>query len=175
MTLIYIGIGSNQDAERNLRAAVAGLTALLGPLRLSSVYRSDAVGFDGPPFLNLVAEAHTNLSLEALFGALRAIETALGRVRGIDAAHSSHSADLDLLLYGDYICDQPLQLPRGEIIRNAFVLSPLAELAGERIHPLTGHSYQQLWQQYDHSQQPLERLDFDWSAPVSSSVLLNHH
>lgn len=171
MALVHIGLGSNQDAERNLRAAVAGLGALLGPLRLSSVYRSAAVGFDGPPFLNLVAEAHTSLNIEALAAALRAIETALGRVRGIDAAHSSHSADLDLLLYDDCICDQPLQLPRAEITRNAFVLWPLAELAGERIHPVTGQSYSQLWQQYDKRQQQLEPLAFDWSPPVLST----HH
>lgn len=171
MARIYIGLGSNQDAERNLRAAVAGLGALLGPLRLSSVYRSAAVGFDGPPFLNLVAEAQTNLSIEALAAALRAIETALGRVRGIDAAHSSHSADLDLLLYDDCVCSSPLPLPRPEITANAFVLWPLAELAGERIHPLTGLSYHQLWQQYDKRQQQLEPLAFDWSSPYLST----HH
>lgn len=171
MALVYIGLGSNQDAERNLRAAVAGLGALLGPLRLSSVYHSAAVGFEGPPFLNLVAEAHTDLTIAALAAALRAIETALGRVRGPDAARSSHSADLDLLLYDDCVCSSPLQLPRPEITTNAFVLWPLAELAGERIHPLTGHSYGQLWQQYDKRRQQLQVQPFDWSTPFLST----HH
>lgn len=162
MAEVFVGIGSNQNAAVNVRAAVAGLQALLGPLQLSSVYESEAVGFVGPPFLNLVARATTELSLDAVVAGLRAIETALGRRRAGMAAASCHSADLDLLLYDQLCVDIPVVLPRAEILTNAFVLWPLAELAPQLHHPVDGRSYGQLWAAYDRASQQLAPVEFRW-------------
>ncbi|MGL5776661.1 MAG: 2-amino-4-hydroxy-6-hydroxymethyldihydropteridine diphosphokinase, partial [Aeromonas veronii] len=65
----------------------------------------------------------------------------------------------------DLICDQPVNLPRAEIITNAFVLWPLAELAPERRHPLTQARYGDLWAAYDKQSQRLQPVDFDWAPP----------
>ncbi|MBQ1784220.1 MAG: 2-amino-4-hydroxy-6-hydroxymethyldihydropteridine diphosphokinase [Gammaproteobacteria bacterium] len=166
MAELFVGIGSNQNAAVNVRAAVAGLQALLGPLQLSSVYESEAVGFVGPPFLNLVARATTALTLDAVVAGLRAIETALGRRRAADAEASCHSADLDLLLYDQLCVDVPVVLPRPEILTNAFVLWPLAELAPELRHPQNGRSYGELWAAYDRASQQLAPVDFRWPDDV---------
>ncbi len=162
MAELFVGIGSNQNAAVNVRAAVAGLQALLGPLQLSSVYESEAVGFVGPPFLNLVARATTELTLDAVVAGLRAIETALGRRRAAAAEASCHSADLDLLLYDQRCVECPVVLPRPEILTNAFVLWPLAELAPELRHPRDGRSYAELWQAYEQGSQQLAPIDFRW-------------
>lgn len=162
MAELFVGIGSNQNAAVNVRAAVAGLQALLGPLQLSSVYESEAVGFVGPPFLNLVARATTELTLDAVVAGLRAIETALGRRRAAAAEASCHSADLDLLLYDRLCVEVPVVLPRPEILTNAFVLWPLAELAPELRHPRDGRSYAELWQAYEQGSQQLAPVDFRW-------------
>ena len=162
MAELFVGIGSNQNAAVNVRAAVAGLQALLGPLQLSSVYESEAVGFTGPPFLNLVAHATTELTLDAVVAGLRAIETALGRRRAAAAEASCHSADLDLLLYDRLCVEVPVVLPRPEILTNAFVLWPLAELAPELRHPRDGRSYAELWQAYEQGSQQLAPVDFRW-------------
>ncbi|MFA7387932.1 MAG: 2-amino-4-hydroxy-6-hydroxymethyldihydropteridine diphosphokinase, partial [Thiohalobacteraceae bacterium] len=82
---------------------------------------------------------------------LRAIEDANGRVRE-GARFSARTLDLDLLLYDDLVLDQGrLQLPRGEITKYAFVLRPLAEIAGERRHPLSGKSFAELWAEFPQS------------------------
>lgn len=167
MVRLFVGLGSNIDAERNIRAAVAGLEALLGPLRLSSVYCSEAVGFVGPAFLNLVAEAETEMAIDAVVAGLRAIETALGRRRGPVPAAVCHSADLDLLLYGDSQITSPVVVPRPEIVENAFVLWPLAELAPELVHPQHGLSYGALWAAYDKNRQQLAPVAFDWTVAVT--------
>jgi 2-amino-4-hydroxy-6-hydroxymethyldihydropteridine diphosphokinase len=137
MARAFLGLGSNQDREASLRGAVVHLSGL-GPLRLSAVYESAAVGFDGAPFLNLVAELVTELPVRDLHGRLRAIEEALGRRRE-HHGYAPRPIDLDLLLYDDLILrEDGLELPSGDLERYAFVARPLAELAPELVHPVLG-------------------------------------
>ena len=164
MAEIFVSLGSNIDRDRQLRRAVAALRERFGALALSPVYESGAVGFDGPPFYNAVARAETDLGLDAVLAALRAIEDAQGRVRHADSFHS-RTIDLDLLLYDDLVLETPtVALPRDEILRYAFVLGPLADLAGARRHPVSGQPFAALWAVFDRSSQPLTRVDFDWDA-----------
>ena len=81
MTRVYVSIGSNQERERNVRAAIHELEALFAPVTVSSVYETVAVGFAGDPFFNLVAGFDTDRDLESLLAALQGIETRCGRVR----------------------------------------------------------------------------------------------
>ena len=130
----FIGAGSNADPERRLRRALAELERRFGPLRCSSVYRGPAVGKPAADYLNLVVALATETSVDELRDELRAIETLAGRTR-VDAAVCE--LDLDLLLYGCRV-DAERRLPRPGILALPFVLVPLAELAPELVHPLTG-------------------------------------
>jgi len=162
MTEVYLSIGSNIDRERQLRAARDALTERYGPLVLSSVYETRAVGFDGDDFYNLVVRLETDEPIPRLIEGLRAIETACGRRRG-SRRFTPRTMDIDLLLYGDCIVTEDgLQLPRDEIERYAFVLAPLAEIAGRRRHPVTGRSYAELWAGFTGDRAGLRVVDFDW-------------
>lgn len=163
MPRIWLSLGSNQAREPSLRGAVRMLREAFGPLVLSAVYESDAVGFAGEPFLNLVAGADTDWPVEAVQQRLRAIEDAHGRVRGGDR-FGPRTLDIDLLVYGDLV-RREADLPRDDIRRHAFVLGPLAEVAPDELHPVLGRSYAALWAAFDQSLQPLRRVDFEWDAP----------
>ena len=144
MPRILIGIGSNQQRQRNVRAAVSKLAQAFPDLVLSSVYETVAVGFQGDPFFNLVAAFTSELSLSSLLDRIRAIEEVCGRQRG-EKRFGPRSLDIDLLTYGDEICDgEPVEVPRSDIITAAYVLIPLAELAPHSLHPLLGKSYAEL-------------------------------
>jgi 2-amino-4-hydroxy-6-hydroxymethyldihydropteridine diphosphokinase len=159
MARIYISLGTNINRETNLRGAVRALTEALGPLQLSSVYESEAVGFVGDAFYNMVVGAETELAVPAVISLFKQIEDNYGRVRD-GVKYCGRSLDLDLLVYDSLVCNEPVELPRGEILQNAFVLQPLAELAPDVLHPVLQQSYQQLWQAY---QQP-QKL---WVIPFS--------
>lgn len=147
MARIYISVGTNINRDTNLRGAVRELAQALGPLQLSSVYESEAVGFVGDAFYNMVIGADTGLDVAAVVALCKQIEDNYGRVRdGIK--YCGRSLDLDLLSYDQLVCTVPVELPRGEILLNAFVLQPLAEIAPDAIHPVLMQSYQQLWQNY---------------------------
>lgn len=160
MPRIWLSLGSNEARETSLRGAVRQLREAFGPVVLSGVYESAAVGFAGEPFLNLVAGAETDWPVEAVQRRLREIEDAHGRVRGGER-FCPRTLDIDLLVYGDLVRPD-LDLPRGEIEHHAFVLGPLAEVAPDERHPLLGRRYAELWAAFDRSAQPLRRVAFDW-------------
>ncbi len=162
MTTVFLGVGSNIERERYIVAGLDALQRLFGELTLSSVYDSAAVGFEGQPFLNLVAAIDTDLGPGELARTLRHIETEHGRPA--DATRfSPRQLDIDILTYGAASGTiEGVELPRQEILQNAFVLCPLAELAGEQLHPVAGVTYAALWQAYDKASQPLQRVDFQW-------------
>ncbi|ULH04689.1 2-amino-4-hydroxy-6-hydroxymethyldihydropteridine diphosphokinase [Aeromonas caviae] len=169
MTRIYISLGSNIDRERHIRAGLDALHAEFGELQVSRVFESEAVGFNGRPFYNLVVGADTELPLATLCQRLRAMEFAHGREP--DAKKfAPRTLDLDLLLYGELVCETPLVLPRGEILTNAFVLWPLAELAPTFRHPIDGRTIGDLWAGYDKASQRLDPIHFHWKAGE-----LQHH
>lgn len=130
----FVGIGSNTDPARALRAAVAGLARRFGPIRVSAVYRSAAVGVRAADYLNMAAALVTTASVGELREALRALEAAAGRTRADPAVCE---LDLDLLLYGCRV-DPAERLPRPGAFALPFVVVPLAELAPDLVHPLTG-------------------------------------
>lgn len=146
MTRVYVSIGSNLDRRRNVRSALAALARAFGRLAVSPVYESEAVGFEGPPFYNLVVGFDTDRPLEGVAEILRAIEEAHGR-RRVGPRFADRSLDLDLLLYGDLVRhDGRFDIPRPEITREAYVLRPLADIAGAARHPESGATFAELWE-----------------------------
>lgn len=162
MVTVFVSVGSNIEREQNIRLGVAALRTHFGGLKCSSIYQSRAVGFEGDDFFNMVLSFETALEVAEVAAILRETEQRYGRVRNC-AKFSARTLDLDILLYGDLnLREQGLDIPRAEIEQNAHVLQPLAELAPQHCHPLTGQSYQQLWAQFNAPDQQLWVVPFDW-------------
>lgn len=157
MTQLALSLGSNIEREKHLQFAIEGLTELLGELRVSPVYETRAVGFDGPDFYNLVVLAETDRPLDELIGNIRLIETGAGRVRG-EKRFASRNLDIDVLLYGDAnMRAEGLDIPRREIDHAAYVLKPLADVLPDGIHPISGLRFDAMWAAYMNDQQvPVE-------------------
>ncbi|WP_116368298.1 2-amino-4-hydroxy-6-hydroxymethyldihydropteridine diphosphokinase [Parahaliea mediterranea] len=170
MPRVYLGLGSNIERERYLAAGLDALAALYGELCLSPVYDCEAIGFDGQPFLNMVVGIDTRASVAELARDLRRIETEHGRLPGA-TRYSPRQLDIDLLTYGDAtgVVDG-VRLPRPEILRNAFVLRPLADLAPAEPHPLDGRCYAALWEAFDQGSQQVRRAGFRWRGRVISTA-----
>jgi 2-amino-4-hydroxy-6-hydroxymethyldihydropteridine diphosphokinase len=126
MTIAYVGLGSNLgDRERLIREAAE----LIGAVRLSTVIETEPWGHsDQPLFLNAVAELETPLAARQLLDHLLDVERRLGRER-VGPQWGPRTIDLDLLLYGDQMLDEPgLVVPHPRLTEREFVLRPLVEL-----------------------------------------------
>ena len=133
MVHAYIGLGSNLgDREGTLRAAVGRLRHVheTQVLRVSTLRNTDPVGYvDQPRFLNGAVELETALSARRLLGQLLELERAFGRDRAAAPAKGPRTLDLDLLLYGQDLIDEPgLEVPHPRLHERRFVLEPLVEL-----------------------------------------------
>lgn len=170
MARVYISIGSNIEREKNVCAALDALKEWFGNLLLSPVYESEAVGFDGEPFLNMVVGVDTGLTVAELSTRFKQLEADNGRRRDVPK-FSGRTLDLDILTYGRQVGQvDGVELPRGEILKNAFVLKPLADIAPEKLHPVCGETYARLWQSYDRDQK-LWPINFSWQGRVISRAL----
>lgn len=137
--IAYIGIGANLgDAACNVDDAIARLAALEGPLlACSAKYRTAPIDSSGDDYINAVACIETSLSASGLLAALHGIELAHGRERPY--RNAPRTLDLDILLYGDQIINQPaLQVPHPRMHERAFVIVPLLEIAPDVIIPGRG-------------------------------------
>jgi 2-amino-4-hydroxy-6-hydroxymethyldihydropteridine diphosphokinase len=170
MARVFLGVGSNIERERYICAGLDALKGLFGDLALSSVYDSVAIGFEGQPFLNLVVAVDTDLAVDQLARVLRHIEVEHGRP--VNATRfSPRQLDIDILTYDDAIgVIGGVNLPRDEILENAFVLCPLAELAPDTMHPVLPQTYLALWQAYDQSSQDLVKINFEWRGRLISEA-----
>jgi len=165
MAQIYISVGSSINREhyitQGLHAIAEAFNIHFSKLILSSLYESEAVGFTGAPFYNMVVGLQCSQSIKQVTEILRDIEFAHGRSENAQK-YSPRTLDLDILLYDDLILDSPAQIPRAEICTNAFVLWPLSEVAPTLCHPVLKKSYQELWQQYDKESQQLNIVNSCW-------------
>jgi 2-amino-4-hydroxy-6-hydroxymethyldihydropteridine diphosphokinase len=137
----FVGLGANLgDREAALHRAIERLGEVGTIEAVSPVYETDPVGYlDQPAFLNTVVRLRTDLSPERLLAALHRIEQEAGRVRTF--RNAPRTLDLDLLLYDDWIRDDPaLTLPHPRLHERAFVLVPLRDLAPDLVHPRLGRT-----------------------------------
>jgi 2-amino-4-hydroxy-6-hydroxymethyldihydropteridine diphosphokinase len=155
-----VSIGSNVQPEENIRAALAELRETFDEIVVSPLYETAAVGFSGDDFLNLVVGFESDLPPGRLHDLMREIEDRHGRQRDGEK-FSARTLDLDLLTYGDAVTeDGGKSLPRDEILRYAFVLAPLTDVAGDELHPQRGEPYRTLWSRFPESDKKgLRRLD----------------
>ena len=159
MPAVYVAVGSNVEPESHLALATQLLRREFPDVRFSPWYRNRAVGFEGADFINLVAGFTTALSIEDVLSRLHAIEIACGRPREAPR-WAPRSMDLDVLLYGDLILDEPrLKLPRPDLLKRAFMLGPLAALAPELMHPTEKVTIGELWQRFDRSAHALVEIE----------------
>ena len=154
----YLSLGSNIRPEENLRKAVAALRARFGEVVVSPVYRTPAVGFRGPDFLNAIAVIDSDIHPFALNDWLHALEVAQGRDRR-DASYSDRTLDIDIIYFGDLVLEGPddFQLPRPELHR-AFVLKPLADVAPEFVDPVRNMTLAKLWAAHPEAATPPQQV-----------------
>ena len=160
---VYVAIGSNCQREVMLSAAYQRLKNYFTVICLSPVYRSKAVGFIGDDFYNAVIRFSTDNSLPKTNKILHQIE------RHLDPAAKTYKnkrckIDLDLLLYGDMtVTTAQYELPRADIIKYAFVLRPLADIAPTRKHPQLAKTYEVLWKElFSTDTTELNVVNFNW-------------
>lgn len=154
----YLSLGSNVDAEKNLRSAIASLRERFGDVLVSPVYRTRAVGFEGPDFLNAVARIDCDTDPFALHRWLHKLEEQHGR-DSRDADYSNRPLDIDIVYFGSLVLDVgALQLPRPEL-RYAFVLKPMADIAPEFLDPLRETTMAELWAAHPEHDAPPARVD----------------
>jgi 2-amino-4-hydroxy-6-hydroxymethyldihydropteridine diphosphokinase len=146
-TLIYLGLGSNQDRDHHLGLALEFLAALLVDVQCSPVYSSAASGCVGDDFFNVVLSGRTDLSLGQLSDVLKRFEARYARVL---APRIVLPVDIDILLYGDFVgVYEHGVLPRSDLIDRPYVMMPLAVLAPEGVHPVTGKTWKATWLEFE--------------------------
>jgi 2-amino-4-hydroxy-6-hydroxymethyldihydropteridine diphosphokinase len=168
MAEVYVAAGSNIEPERNLTLASQELVRVFPDTRFSSWYRNPAIGFQGDDFINFAAGFSSDLPVHEVVRNLQAIETLCGRPRGAPR-WAPRSMDLDILLYDALICDEPkLKLPRPDLLKRAFMLGPLAELAPDLLHPTAGVTVRELWSRFDAAAHPMQKVPAGQPGAVTS-------
>lgn len=141
---VYLGLGSNMGArEVNLERALEFLAQRLRLGKLSSVYDTDPIGNTNQPrFLNMACQAFTRLAPEALLALAKGIESKMGR---LGKSQEPRPIDIDILLYGATVMATPeLSIPHPRMTERAFVLVPMAEIAPDLVHPVSGKTMKEL-------------------------------
>ena len=158
MTRVFVSIGSNVEPEHHVEYALQALRDRFGTIQVSPVYRTAAVGFDGDDFLNLVVAFETALDVEDVDALLDELEHHAGRDRHAER-YAPRTLDLDLLLFGDMVRhDENIRVPRKELVKYAFMLKPLVDIAGAYRHPQDGRTFSDLLATTDFSGQRCEKL-----------------
>jgi 2-amino-4-hydroxy-6-hydroxymethyldihydropteridine diphosphokinase len=158
MAEVYVAAGSNVEPEQHLARALDELEQAFGNLAISPAYRNRAVGFEGADFINLVVGFETADPAAQVKQTLERVEALCGRPRGAPK-WAPRTMDLDILMYDQVVSDAPgLLLPRPDLLRRAFMLKPLADLAPALEHPTQHRTIGELWAEFpsaDHALVPV--------------------
>ena len=155
----YLSLGSNVAPERNLASAERALRERFGTLEVSPVYRTTAIGFDGPDFLNAAAVLDSDLDVHELNAWLHALEDAHGRDRN-GPRFGDRTLDIDIVFFDGMVATGPgnLRIPRPEL-KHAFVLKPLVDIAPGYVDPLSGKTLEELWAQSPEREVPMRLVE----------------
>jgi 2-amino-4-hydroxy-6-hydroxymethyldihydropteridine diphosphokinase len=137
--LTYLSLGSNQGRKlNNLQEAIYEIAESIGAIhKISSVYKTDSWGFKGDDFYNICIAVSTYLPPEELLRNILNIETKLGRKREQNNKYTNRKIDIDILLFDDEIVfSKNIIIPHPRMLERKFVLVPLAEIAGNTLHPI---------------------------------------
>lgn len=137
--LTYLSLGSNQGRKlNNLQEAIYEIAESIGAIhKISSVYKTDSWGFKGDDFYNICIAVSTYLPPEELLKNILNIETKLGRKREQNNKYTNRKIDIDILLFDDEIVfSKNIIIPHPRMLDRKFVLVPLAEIAGNTLHPI---------------------------------------
>lgn len=161
MTRVYVAAGSNIDAVRHLQLALKSLREFYPDLEVSPAYRNKAVGFDGDDFINLVVGFDTQLAPVHVRDQLQRIEALCGRAP--DAAKwAPRSMDLDILLFGDRVNNEPgLVIPRPDLVRRPYMLKPMTDIGPQVVHPIQGKTLRELWDAFDSQGHEMEEVELE--------------
>ena len=146
MHQVFVSIGSNINPKENIKIAKGCLNKLFD-CKYSSLYNTNAEGFEGNKFINCVVGFETNLLVSELQKHLKKIELKMGRTED-QKGMSNRVIDLDMILYGDNVFQEDdIDIPSKDIEDYLFVLEPLAEIAGELRHPVSKIPFSELLKQ----------------------------
>lgn len=162
MAKVYLSLGSNIERYKRIGAALDALAEQFGELIISPVYESVSVGFEGDNFLNLVVAMDTDIPVGTLSNALREIENNNGRVRA-GSKFSARTLDIDILTYGNEVgLIDGIELPRDEITKYGFVITPLVDIAANELLPGSDKTYQTIATELNLDEKELWPVEFRW-------------
>jgi 2-amino-4-hydroxy-6-hydroxymethyldihydropteridine diphosphokinase len=162
MAKVYLSLGSNIERYKRIGAALDALAEQFGELVISPVYESVSVGFEGDNFLNLVVAMDTDIPVGTLSNALREIENNNGRVRA-GSKFSARTLDIDILTYGSEVgLVDGIELPRDEITKYGFVITPLVDIAADEQLPGSDKTYQAIAIELSLDENELWPVEFRW-------------
>jgi dihydropteroate synthase/2-amino-4-hydroxy-6-hydroxymethyldihydropteridine diphosphokinase len=176
--VVYVALGSNLgDRAGTIHAALRGLEAFAAVDETSFLYETaPAYVTDQPAFLNAVCRLRTELAPLELLGALKQLESELGRTATV--RNGPRVVDLDILFYDDIFFEAPeLRIPHPRLVERDFVLGPLLDIAPELMHPVLGQSVRRLWQELDAEPlvkvMPLGRRIWRWGDKTRVMGIIN--
>ena len=172
----YLGLGSNMgDRFSQIQAAIDALFSRVGPIsKISPVYSSPAMGFEGDEFLNCAVEIQTRMSPSRLIRELLQIEKGMGRHRSNTMEYASRPIDIDVLFYNDKVIERKyLSVPHPRLHQRSFVLQPLCDIAPDRIHPKLKKPLSELLEALDDAT-PLEKQS-KWLRHPKSDLNLGRY
>ena len=158
MSLITISLGSNIEPQLNLEKATNEIAKFATLEKISKIYKSKSVGFEGNDFLNQVILCEVKVDLEETYRKLKKIEKEMGRVKNVNK-FSDRLIDLDLLTFNDEISEGKITLPHNDILKYSFVLVPFAEIYPEFIHPVNQKSIETLLKEKNFFLSEVEKIN----------------
>ncbi|MFD1017425.1 2-amino-4-hydroxy-6-hydroxymethyldihydropteridine diphosphokinase [Winogradskyella rapida] len=167
---IHIALGSNKGQKlQYLQQAIDAVFEHVGVVKkISSVYKTPALGFDGDDFYNACITVETELKPKKVLKALQSIETALGRQSKTTEGYASREIDLDILFFEDEILQEnTLTIPHAELHKRKFVLQPLRDITTDFQHPVLQKSLEQLWEECE-DPSVIEVLNVQLENPIDS-------